>query len=168
MVMFRGDVISTQRSPVPVQCRGTDKFGLTKMLTIALVAGGNSDQTVVILLHDSNDGNRARRHPTGIVIKLERISYQGCALPCHLKVGLEHVRVVTCKPDLDQLLFSPLQGRETKASLNNSGRKFKRSKLERRLNKDIGWCVLILAVVCITCTVGKTYHTLSHSCVIFE
>ncbi|BHF63667.1 Probable phospholipid-transporting ATPase VB [Sparganum proliferum] len=45
-------------------------------------------------------------------------------------------------------------GRETKAVLNNSGRKFKRSKLERRINKDIIWCVLILAIVCITGAVG--------------
>ncbi|VDN08891.1 unnamed protein product, partial [Dibothriocephalus latus] len=45
-------------------------------------------------------------------------------------------------------------GRETKAVLNNSGRKFKRSKLERRINKDVIWCVLILAIVCITGAVG--------------
>ncbi|VDK24591.1 unnamed protein product [Taenia asiatica] len=46
-------------------------------------------------------------------------------------------------------------GRETKTVLNNSGRKFKRSKLERRLNKDIIWCILILAILCITGSVGS-------------
>ncbi|CDS41466.1 phospholipid transporting ATPase VA [Echinococcus multilocularis] len=46
-------------------------------------------------------------------------------------------------------------GRETKAVLNNSGRKFKRSKLERRLNKDIIWCILILAILCVTGSVGS-------------
>ncbi|VDD79951.1 unnamed protein product [Mesocestoides corti] len=45
-------------------------------------------------------------------------------------------------------------GRETKAALNNSGRKFKRSKLERRLNRDIIWCILILVILCITGSVG--------------
>ncbi|VDL92263.1 unnamed protein product [Schistocephalus solidus] len=45
-------------------------------------------------------------------------------------------------------------GRETKAVLNNSGRKFKRSKLERRINKDVIWCVLILVIVCITGALG--------------
>eukprot|EP00108_Taenia_solium_P007625 TsM_001104100 transcript=TsM_001104100 gene=TsM_001104100 len=46
-------------------------------------------------------------------------------------------------------------GRETKTVLNNSGRKFKRSKLERRLNKDIIWCILILVILCITGSVGS-------------
>ncbi|KAM7537180.1 hypothetical protein Aperf_G00000078666 [Anoplocephala perfoliata] len=46
-------------------------------------------------------------------------------------------------------------GRETKAALNDSGRKFKRSKLERRLNKDIIWCVLILIILCGTGAIGS-------------
>ncbi|KAL5104389.1 putative phospholipid-transporting ATPase VA [Taenia crassiceps] len=46
-------------------------------------------------------------------------------------------------------------GRETKTALNNSSREFKRSELEKRLNRDIIWCILILAILCITGSVGS-------------
>ncbi|CAH8845869.1 unnamed protein product [Trichobilharzia szidati] len=46
-------------------------------------------------------------------------------------------------------------GRETKAALNNSGVRFKRSKLEKRINMDVVWCVLILIVVCVTGAIGS-------------
>ncbi|KAH8874907.1 putative phospholipid-transporting ATPase VD [Schistosoma japonicum] len=44
-------------------------------------------------------------------------------------------------------------GSETKAALNNSGVRFKRSKLERQINMDIIWCVLILVGVCFSSAV---------------
>ncbi|XP_053314399.1 phospholipid-transporting ATPase VD [Spea bombifrons] len=40
-------------------------------------------------------------------------------------------------------------GHETKTMLNNSGPRYKRSRLERSLNTDILWCVLILIVMCL-------------------
>ncbi|CAL8076273.1 unnamed protein product [Calicophoron daubneyi] len=45
-------------------------------------------------------------------------------------------------------------GRETKAALNNTGPRFKRSQLERQINMDVIWCVLILAVICLTGAIG--------------
>lgn len=45
-------------------------------------------------------------------------------------------------------------GHETKAMMNNSGPRYKRSKLERRLNVDVMWCVLLLIVMCVTGAVG--------------
>lgn len=39
-------------------------------------------------------------------------------------------------------------GSETKAMLNNSGPRYKRSRLERLMNWDILWCVLILLLMC--------------------
>ncbi|XP_067889384.1 phospholipid-transporting ATPase VA isoform X2 [Heterodontus francisci] len=39
-------------------------------------------------------------------------------------------------------------GHETKAMLNNNGPRYKRSKLERQMNVDIFWCVIILFVMC--------------------
>ncbi|TGZ55144.1 hypothetical protein CRM22_010471 [Opisthorchis felineus] len=45
-------------------------------------------------------------------------------------------------------------GSETKSALNNTGPRFKRSKLEHRINLDVAWCVLILAVICFTGAVG--------------
>ncbi|XP_068799066.1 phospholipid-transporting ATPase VD isoform X4 [Struthio camelus] len=45
-------------------------------------------------------------------------------------------------------------GHETKALLNNSGPHYKRSKLERRVNTDILWCVLLLILMCLTGAVG--------------
>ncbi|CAH8533182.1 unnamed protein product [Heterobilharzia americana] len=46
-------------------------------------------------------------------------------------------------------------GRETKAALNNSGVRFKRSKLEKRINMDVIWCVIILIIVCFTGAIGS-------------
>ncbi|KFR12870.1 putative phospholipid-transporting ATPase VD, partial [Opisthocomus hoazin] len=45
-------------------------------------------------------------------------------------------------------------GHETKAMLNNSGPHYKRSKLERKVNTDILWCVLLLIVMCLTGAIG--------------
>jgi phospholipid-translocating ATPase len=39
-------------------------------------------------------------------------------------------------------------GHETKAMLNNGGPRYKRSKLERQMNTDVMWCVLLLLVLC--------------------
>ncbi|PAA69169.1 hypothetical protein BOX15_Mlig005692g1 [Macrostomum lignano] len=46
-------------------------------------------------------------------------------------------------------------GHETKAMLNNKGPRFKRSKLERQINKDVIWCVIILFVTCLFGAVGS-------------
>uniref|UniRef100_A0A4W4G7H8 Phospholipid-transporting ATPase n=1 Tax=Electrophorus electricus TaxID=8005 RepID=A0A4W4G7H8_ELEEL len=45
-------------------------------------------------------------------------------------------------------------GHETKAMQNNSGPRYKRSKLERRLNIDILWSVVILLLMCFVGAVG--------------
>nr|XP_056711067.1 phospholipid-transporting ATPase VD [Euleptes europaea] len=46
-------------------------------------------------------------------------------------------------------------GHETKAMLNNTGPRHKRSKLEKRVNSHILWCVLLLLVMCSVGAVGK-------------
>ncbi|XP_054996469.1 phospholipid-transporting ATPase VD [Sorex araneus] len=46
-------------------------------------------------------------------------------------------------------------GHETKAMLNNSGPRYKRSKLERRANTDVLWCVLLLVIMCLTGALGN-------------
>ncbi|XP_070697783.1 phospholipid-transporting ATPase VD isoform X2 [Pempheris klunzingeri] len=45
-------------------------------------------------------------------------------------------------------------GHETKAMMNNNGHRYKRSQLERRLNTDVLWCVLLLIVMCLTAAIG--------------
>ncbi|XP_034530913.1 probable phospholipid-transporting ATPase VD [Notolabrus celidotus] len=45
-------------------------------------------------------------------------------------------------------------GHETKSMMNNSGPRYKRSQLEKRLNTDVLWCVLLLIVMCLTAAVG--------------
>ncbi|XP_054875983.1 phospholipid-transporting ATPase VA isoform X2 [Poeciliopsis prolifica] len=45
-------------------------------------------------------------------------------------------------------------GHETKAMLNNNGPRYKRSKLERQMNVDVFWCVVILLVMCLFVAVG--------------
>nr|XP_014349180.1 PREDICTED: probable phospholipid-transporting ATPase VD [Latimeria chalumnae] len=46
-------------------------------------------------------------------------------------------------------------GHETKAMLNNSGPRYKRSKLERKLNIDVLWSVLLLVVMCLIGALAK-------------
>lgn len=38
--------------------------------------------------------------------------------------------------------------------MNNSGPRYKRSQLEKRLNTDVLWCVLLLIIMCLTAAVG--------------
>lgn len=45
-------------------------------------------------------------------------------------------------------------GHETKAMLNNGGPRYKRSSLERQMNQDVIWCVLILIVLCLIGAIG--------------
>uniref|UniRef100_A0A8C6XW15 Phospholipid-transporting ATPase n=1 Tax=Naja naja TaxID=35670 RepID=A0A8C6XW15_NAJNA len=45
-------------------------------------------------------------------------------------------------------------GHETKAMLNTTGARYKRSKLEKRMNRDILWCVLLLIVMCFIGAIG--------------
>ena len=40
-------------------------------------------------------------------------------------------------------------GHESKAMLNNGGPRYKRSKLEKQINMEVVWCVLILATLCL-------------------
>ncbi|CAD7086518.1 unnamed protein product [Hermetia illucens] len=45
-------------------------------------------------------------------------------------------------------------GHETKAMLNNSGPRYKRSQLEQQMNIDVIWCVIILLILCVIGAVG--------------
>ncbi|KAF7646608.1 hypothetical protein LDENG_00184700 [Lucifuga dentata] len=45
-------------------------------------------------------------------------------------------------------------GHDTKAMMNNSGPRYKRSHLEKRLNVDVLWCVLLLILMCLTAAIG--------------
>ncbi|XP_068958549.1 phospholipid-transporting ATPase VB isoform X2 [Petaurus breviceps papuanus] len=47
-------------------------------------------------------------------------------------------------------------GHETKAMLNNSGPRYKRSKIERRMNIDIFFCVGILFLMCLIGAIGHS------------
>lgn len=52
------------------------------------------------------------------------------------------------------ILFTEL-GHETKAMMNNRGPRYKHSKLERQLNRDVLWCVALLLVMCLIGAFGK-------------
>jgi phospholipid-translocating ATPase len=45
-------------------------------------------------------------------------------------------------------------GHETKAMLNNSGPRYKRSYLEQKMNIDVVWCVIILIILCAVGAIG--------------
>lgn len=48
----------------------------------------------------------------------------------------------------------PFSGHETKAMLNNGGPRYKRSTLEKQMNEDVLWCVLILIILCMIGAIG--------------
>lgn len=50
-----------------------------------------------------------------------------------------------------------VEGHETKAMLNNNGPRYKRSKIERRMNTDIFLCVGLLLVMCLVGAVGMKH-----------
>ncbi|XP_047441519.1 phospholipid-transporting ATPase VD isoform X2 [Mugil cephalus] len=50
--------------------------------------------------------------------------------------------------------FVVYAGRETKSMLNNKGPRYKRSKLERKLNTDVFFCVILLFTMCLVGAVG--------------
>ena len=45
-------------------------------------------------------------------------------------------------------------GHQTKAMLNNGGPRSKRSKLERVMNRDVIWCVILLLLMCMIGSIG--------------
>ncbi|GFS05972.1 phospholipid-transporting ATPase [Elysia marginata] len=46
-------------------------------------------------------------------------------------------------------------GPETKAMLNNKGPRYKISKLESKINRDVIWCVILLLFLCFFCAIGS-------------
>lgn len=60
-------------------------------------------------------------------------------------------------------VFCVCAGHETKAMQNNSGPRYKRSKLERKLNMDIIWSVVLLLLMCLTAAVGRNARTRTHT-----
>ncbi|XP_046903497.1 LOW QUALITY PROTEIN: probable phospholipid-transporting ATPase VD [Hypomesus transpacificus] len=79
-------------------------------------------------------------------------------LPNKARVGLHNsnllLRSCTIRNTETVVGIVVYAGHETKAMMNNSGPRYKRSKLERRLNVDVMWCVLLLIVMCVTGAVG--------------
>ncbi|XP_040056467.2 phospholipid-transporting ATPase VD isoform X2 [Gasterosteus aculeatus] len=48
-------------------------------------------------------------------------------------------------------------GHDTKAMMNNSGPRYKRSQLEKHLNTDVLWCVLLLVIMCLSAAIGHGF-----------
>ncbi|XP_015248759.1 PREDICTED: probable phospholipid-transporting ATPase VD [Cyprinodon variegatus] len=59
-------------------------------------------------------------------------------------------------------------GHETKAMMNNSGPRYKRSQLEKRLNTDVLWCVVLLIVMCLASAVGHGFWLKSFKDSVFQ
>ncbi|KAL1464686.1 hypothetical protein WDU94_004310 [Cyamophila willieti] len=48
-------------------------------------------------------------------------------------------------------------GHDTKAMLNNNGPRYKRSTLEKKINTDIMWCVVLLVILCLIGAFGSDF-----------
>lgn len=97
---------------------------------------------------------------------LQRFSAASLRRKRQVRAGGPSVTVGSCEqsqgygPDQRQMggkrriaSFS-LAGHETKAMLNNSGPRYKRSKIERRMNTDIFFCIGLLFLMCLIGAVG--------------
>lgn len=47
--------------------------------------------------------------------------------------------------------------------MNNSGPRYKRSRLEKRLNTDILWCVVLLIIMCLIAAIGVNSTDTTHT-----
>lgn len=72
-------------------------------------------------------------------------------LSFHLYIQIPEILYYLYKKCFALYWFS---GHETKAMLNNNGPRYKRSKLERQMNVDVFWCVIILLVMCLFSAIG--------------
>lgn len=52
-----------------------------------------------------------------------------------------------------------IAGHETKSMLNNSGPRYKRSKIERKMNTDVLFCVVLLFFMCLIGALGTVRGT---------
>uniref|UniRef100_A0A6Q2YWF5 Phospholipid-transporting ATPase n=1 Tax=Esox lucius TaxID=8010 RepID=A0A6Q2YWF5_ESOLU len=78
--------------------------------------------------------------------------------PSKVRVGLHNnnllLRSCTVRNTETVIGIVVYAGHETKAMMNNSGPRYKRSKLERRLNVDVLWSVVLLVIMCLTTAIG--------------
>ncbi|XP_062852428.1 phospholipid-transporting ATPase VD-like [Trichomycterus rosablanca] len=78
--------------------------------------------------------------------------------PNKVRVGLhsENLLLRSCIVRNTETVFGIVvyAGHETKAMQNNSGPRYKRSKLECRLNVDVLWSVVLLLLMCFTSAIG--------------
>ena len=79
-------------------------------------------------------------------------------IPFYLLNLIFFLSIVLLSPQINPFFFT---GHETKAMLNNRGPRYKRSKLERKINHDIIWCVFLLIFLCIFCASGKNPNLLT-------
>ncbi|XP_053284622.1 phospholipid-transporting ATPase VB isoform X1 [Pleuronectes platessa] len=141
-----------------------------------------ADPNGVCLIETANlDGEtnlKQRRVVPGLCIsdpEFEPESFNGIVVCERPNINLNHFKCYVEKPDkekvgagLESLLlrgctvrntdhavgFVVYAGHETKSMLNNNGPRYKRSKLERKLNTDVIFCVILLLVMCLIGAVG--------------
>ena len=82
-----------------------------------------------------------------VTVNIENLLLRGCVLKItNSAIGL--------------VVFA---GHETKAMLNSLGPRYKRSKMEARINKDLLWCWVFLFVLCSTGAIGAGVWNASFS-----
>ncbi|XP_060935102.1 phospholipid-transporting ATPase VB [Limanda limanda] len=141
-----------------------------------------ADPNGVCLIETANlDGEtnlKQRRVVPGICIsdpEFEPESFNSIVVCERPNINLNHFKCYVENPDkekvgagLESLLlrgctvrntdhavgFVVYAGHETKSMLNNNGARYKRSKLERKLNTDVIFCVILLFVMCLIGAVG--------------
>nr|XP_019958653.1 PREDICTED: probable phospholipid-transporting ATPase VB [Paralichthys olivaceus] len=141
-----------------------------------------SDPNGVCLIETANlDGEtnlKQRRVVPGVCIsdpEFEPESFNSIVVCEKPNINLNHFKCYVEKPDkqkvgagLESLLlrgctvrntdhavgFVVYAGHEAKSMLNNNGPRYKRSKLERKLNIDVIFCVILLFVMCLIGAVG--------------
>ncbi|XP_071773020.2 phospholipid-transporting ATPase VB isoform X2 [Centroberyx gerrardi] len=144
-----------------------------------------SDPNGVCLIETANlDGEtnlKQRRVVPGVsasTSEFEPESFNGIVVCERPNNNLNHFKCYVEKPDkaktgigIESLLlrgctvrntdhaagFVVYAGHETKSMLNNNGPRYKRSKLERKLNTDVIFCVILLFAMCLAGALGHFF-----------
>uniref|UniRef100_A0A667YKY6 Phospholipid-transporting ATPase n=1 Tax=Myripristis murdjan TaxID=586833 RepID=A0A667YKY6_9TELE len=108
---------------------------------------------------DGETNLKQRRVVPDLTVENGSLTFSCCReKPDNVKVGIGIesllLRGCTVRNTDHTVGFVVYAGHETKSMLNNNGPRYKRSKLERKLNTDVIFCIILLFAMCLVGALG--------------
>uniref|UniRef100_A0A3B4D0W9 Phospholipid-transporting ATPase n=1 Tax=Pygocentrus nattereri TaxID=42514 RepID=A0A3B4D0W9_PYGNA len=142
-------VLSNEIIPADILLLHTsDPNGVCHMETANLDGETNLKQRKVVPGFSSTNSSFEPLNFSSIVVLSEKLSTTG--------FGIENLllRGCTVRNTADASGIVVYAGHETKSMLNNNRLRYKRSKLEKKMNTEVLFCVLLLICMCLIVAVG--------------